>query len=76
MELVEVDDGRTSPSAQAIALWTAHSGSDRISRLYSPDMESAARGVLKSLGELKRPYLTILEENLLGVLEECGSFTE
>ncbi len=49
---------------------------DRISRLYSPDMESAARAVLKSLGELRRPYLTALEEKLLGLLEEYGSFTE
>ena len=47
-----------------------------ISKLYSADMESAARGVLKNLGELKRPYLTALEEKLLGVLEEYGSFTE
>ena len=42
----------------------------RISRLYSPEMESAACEVLKSLGELKQPYLTALEEKLLGVLEE------
>ncbi len=48
----------------------------RISRLYSPDMESAGRAVLKSLGELRRPYLTGLEEKLLGVLEKYGSFTE
>ncbi len=41
----------------------------RISKLYSPDMEEAGRVVLKSLGELRRPYLTELEEKLLGVLE-------
>ena len=50
--------------------------SDRISRLYSPDMESSACAVLKSLGELKRPYLTELEEKLLGLLEEYGNFTK
>ncbi len=49
----------------------------RIAKLYSADMESAARAVLRSLGELRRPYLTKLEEKLLGVLEEeYGSFTE
>ena len=48
----------------------------RLRRLYSPDMESAGRGVLKILGESKRPYLTALEEKLLGLLEEYGSFTE
>ena len=46
----------------------------RISKLYSPDMESAGRAVLKSLGELRRPDLTALEEKLLGVLEEYGDF--
>ncbi|MEA5595697.1 hypothetical protein [Rivularia sp. UHCC 0363] len=45
---------------------------DRLIRLYSPDMEAAALVVLKSLGELKRSYLTELEEKLLGVLEEYG----
>ena len=42
----------------------------RISQRYSSDMEEAARAVLKSLGELKRPYLTQLEQKLLGLLEE------
>ncbi len=51
-------------------------GGSLLRRLYSPDMESAGRGVLKILGESKRPYLTALEEKLLGLLEEYGSFTE
>ncbi|NDJ25536.1 hypothetical protein GS682_28650 [Nostoc sp. B(2019)] len=33
-------------------------------------MEEAARAVLKHLGELKRPYLTAEEENLLGLIEQ------
>lgn len=45
---------------------------DHISKLYSPDMEPAALAILTYLGELKRAYLTKLEEKLLGVLEECG----
>ncbi|MBN3879938.1 MULTISPECIES: hypothetical protein [unclassified Nostoc] len=32
-------------------------------------MEEAARAVLKHLGELKRPYLTAVEEKLLGFVE-------
>ncbi len=51
------------------AISLRHSFAYRISRLYSLDMESAVRAVLKSLGELRRPYLTELEEKLLGVLE-------
>ncbi|MCC5660347.1 hypothetical protein LC608_25890 [Nostoc sp. XA010] len=44
--------------------------SDRISRLReSKNLEEAARAVLKHLGELKRPYLTEVEEKLLGLIE-------
>jgi hypothetical protein len=44
--------------------------SDRIHRLReNENLEEAARAVLKHLGELKRPYLTAVEEKLLRVLE-------
>lgn len=44
---------------------------DRISRLRENDnLEEAARAVLKHLGELKRPYLTAMEEKLLGLIEK------
>ncbi len=44
---------------------------DRISRLReNENLEEAARAVLKHLGELKRPYLTAVEEKLLGVIEQ------
>lgn len=44
--------------------------SDRISRLReNENLEEAARAVLKHLGELKRPYLTVVEEKLLGLIE-------
>ncbi|MEH2327371.1 MAG: hypothetical protein V7K32_28200 [Nostoc sp.] len=33
-------------------------------------MEEAARAVLKHLGELKRPYLTAVEEKLLALIEK------
>lgn len=43
---------------------------DRVSRLReNENLEEAARAVLKYLGELKRPYLTDVEEKLLGLLE-------
>ncbi|HYX13036.1 MAG TPA: hypothetical protein VE944_01440 [Nostoc sp.] len=45
--------------------------SDRISRLWEDEnLEEAARAVLKHLGELKRPYLTAVEEKLLGLIEK------
>lgn len=46
---------------------------DRITRLReNENLEEAARAVLKHLGELKRPYLTEVEEKLLRLLEaEC-----
>ncbi|MBW4458254.1 MAG: hypothetical protein KME55_39855 [Nostoc indistinguendum CM1-VF10] len=44
---------------------------DRISRLQeNENLEEAARAVLKHLGELKRPYLTAVEEKLLGLIEQ------
>lgn len=44
---------------------------DRISRLReNENLEQAARAVLKHLGELKRPYLTAVEERLLSVIEK------
>ncbi|MHC5770459.1 MAG: hypothetical protein ACYTXI_33725 [Nostoc sp.] len=43
---------------------------DRISRLReSGKLEAAAEAVLKCLGELKRPYLTAFEEELLSFIE-------
>ncbi|MDZ8139795.1 MAG: hypothetical protein RM049_31665 [Nostoc sp. DedQUE04] len=43
---------------------------DRISRLReNENLEEAAHAVLKHLGELKRPYLTAVEEKLLGLIE-------
>ncbi len=42
---------------------------DRLHRLYSDDLEEAARWNLAFLGKLERPYLTTLEEKLLAVLE-------
>lgn len=43
----------------------------RISRLREKEnLEEAARTVLKHLGELKRPYLTVVEEKLLSVIEK------
>ncbi len=41
---------------------------DRLSKLYSDDMEEAACALLNLLGKLDRPKLTALEEKLLGVL--------
>ncbi|WP_375512099.1 hypothetical protein [uncultured Nostoc sp.] len=44
--------------------------SDRISRLgENESLEEAVRAVLKHLGELKRPYLTAVEEKLLSLIE-------
>ncbi|WP_257236877.1 hypothetical protein [Nostoc sp. 'Peltigera malacea cyanobiont' DB3992] len=42
----------------------------RISRLReNENLEDAPSSVLKHLGELKRPYLTLVEEKLLGLIE-------
>ncbi|MBW4616385.1 MAG: hypothetical protein KME21_24540 [Desmonostoc vinosum HA7617-LM4] len=44
---------------------------ERLSRLRgNENLEDAARAVLKHLGELKRPYLTTVEEKLLSVIEQ------
>jgi hypothetical protein len=44
---------------------------DRITQLHNcGNLEAAAISVLKHLGEVKRPYLTPLEERLLGLLEQ------
>ncbi|WP_375502585.1 hypothetical protein [uncultured Nostoc sp.] len=47
--------------------------SDRITRLrQNENLEEASRAVLKYLGELKRPYLTQVEQKLLSLIElEC-----
>ncbi|MEH1931683.1 hypothetical protein [Nostoc sp.] len=42
---------------------------DRISRVYSDSLEETLRNLLQSLGKLNRPYLTGLEEKLLGLIE-------
>ena len=42
---------------------------ERLSQIYSDDMEEAARCTLAYLGKLERPKLTALEEKLLAVLE-------
>ncbi|MEH2002819.1 MAG: hypothetical protein V7L00_29515 [Nostoc sp.] len=44
---------------------------DRIHRLReNENLEQAARAVLKHLGELKRPYLTVVEEKVLSLIEQ------
>ncbi|ODG99943.1 hypothetical protein A4S05_35620 [Nostoc sp. KVJ20] len=44
---------------------------DCISRLRdNQNLKEAARAVLQHLGELKRPYLTAVEEKLLGFVEK------
>ncbi|MBD2534994.1 hypothetical protein H6G97_38440 [Nostoc flagelliforme FACHB-838] len=47
--------------------------SDRMTRLrQNENLEEAGRAVLKYLGELKRPYLTQVEQKLLSLIElEC-----
>ncbi|MBC1236262.1 MULTISPECIES: hypothetical protein [Nostoc] len=42
---------------------------DRISRVYSSELEESVQRFLESLGKLKRAYLTQLEEKVLRVLE-------
>lgn len=43
--------------------------SDRISRIYSDSLEETVKNLLHSLGRLKRPYLTSVEDKLLTLLE-------
>ncbi|BCL40125.1 hypothetical protein [Nostoc sp. MS1] len=42
---------------------------DRISRVYSSELEESVQRFLESLGKLNRAYLTALEEKVLSVLE-------
>ncbi|MDZ8135782.1 MAG: hypothetical protein RM049_10840 [Nostoc sp. DedQUE04] len=42
---------------------------DRISRVYSGELEESVQRFLESLGKLKRGYLTDLEEKVLSLLE-------
>lgn len=45
--------------------------SDRISRLReNENLEEAPEAMLKYLGEVKRLYLTAVEEKLLGLIEK------
>lgn len=51
--------------------------SDRINRLRdNENLEDAPSAVLKHLGELKRPYLTTVEEKLLGLIEKEYGFRD
>jgi hypothetical protein len=51
--------------------------SDRIHRLRnSGKLEASAEAVLKCLGELKRPYLTAFEEELLSFIEQKCSLRD
>jgi hypothetical protein len=51
--------------------------SDRIHRLREKEnLEDAPSAVLKHLGELKRPYLTAVEEKLLGLIEKEYGVTD
>jgi hypothetical protein len=43
--------------------------SDRISRVYSSSLEETVKSLLQALGKLNRPYLTVVEEKLLTLLE-------
>ena len=43
---------------------------DRISRVYSGELEESVQKFLESLGKMKRAYLTELEEKLLSVIEK------
>jgi hypothetical protein len=42
---------------------------DRISRVYSSELEESVQKFLESLGKLNRAYLTALEEKVLSLLE-------
>lgn len=41
----------------------------RITQIYSDSLEDTVKNLMQSLGKLNRPYLTSVEEKLLGVLE-------
>ncbi|MEH1770982.1 MAG: hypothetical protein V7K76_26430 [Nostoc sp.] len=42
---------------------------DRINRVYSSSLEETVKSLLQLLGKVNRPYLTVVEEKLLSVLE-------
>ncbi len=42
---------------------------DRLSKLYDPEMDETAKGLLSILGKIDRPWLTEFEERVLKVLE-------
>ncbi|QFS49604.1 hypothetical protein [Nostoc sphaeroides] len=42
---------------------------DRISQVYSDSLEETVKSLLQLLGKVNRPYLTVVEEKLLSVLE-------
>ncbi|WP_258169783.1 hypothetical protein [Nostoc sp. 'Peltigera membranacea cyanobiont' N6] len=46
---------------------------DRISRVYSSELEESVQKFLESLGKLNRAYLTALEEKVLNLLESEAS---
>ena len=43
--------------------------SDRLALIYSDSLEETVKSLLQSLGKLSRPYLTAVEEKLLGLIE-------
>jgi hypothetical protein len=43
--------------------------SDRLARIYSDSLEETVKNLFQSLGKLNRPYLTAVEEKLLGLIE-------
>jgi hypothetical protein len=48
-----------------------HSVSERLTRLRSSGkLEQAATSLLQHIGQVKRPYLTPLEEKILSLLEQ------
>jgi hypothetical protein len=42
---------------------------DRINQVYSDSLEETVKSLLQLLGKVNRPYLTVLEEKLLGLIE-------
>ncbi|WP_229456762.1 hypothetical protein [Nostoc sp. CHAB 5715] len=71
-----IDDADDTPEPSVdrqLRVWAIHSEkflSDRISRLWeNENLEDAPSAMLKYLGELKRPYLTEFEEELLSFIE-------
>ena len=46
---------------------------ERISRVYSSELEKSVQRFLESLGKLRRGYLTSVEEKLLSVIENIDN---